>query len=249
MAYHGQGPPIPMPATADCKFATLFSDVSKDPFQGQYTSLYNPYFTVDPNNIANASTPASVRDTIAASGAQRMPLALGLLVNNILRVYLCPQRFDPALSVTLPPTISGKMFIFDGELYRNSSVSVDMRNTVFNLCASNVLVPSIAMIRAALVTDPTVDLLGPYTAANADTDTICTRYIVPIPFCYVPLFLRNDVTPNHFFMTTNPQMETDQTVADCSPFIDFFRSAFTCTGAGQGCTQNTSIANLPSAPP
>ena len=58
-----------MPAPPVAKFSTFFSDASKDPHNGDYSTLYAG-FDIDINANANNATPAQIRNLIAAAGAQ-----------------------------------------------------------------------------------------------------------------------------------------------------------------------------------
>ena len=71
--------PVPLPAT----FSSLFNNMSNDPFleNENYDSFLSP-FDISPAH-ANA-TPESVRQLLAATGNQRLPMAIILLVNGVL---------------------------------------------------------------------------------------------------------------------------------------------------------------------
>ena len=71
--------PMPTPLVASY-YATLFSDSSKDPLQGNYQNLMSG-FELDINVHQNNPSPRELRDpTIAAAGSQQgHPIALGLI--------------------------------------------------------------------------------------------------------------------------------------------------------------------------
>ena len=93
--------PLPMPAQPDCKFSNIIFNASIDPFNGGYGDLLSN-FEIDPNNVNTGVTPANLRDYIAAAGSQRIPLALGLFVEGLFKVYICPYHFDRAMPPLLP---------------------------------------------------------------------------------------------------------------------------------------------------
>ena len=102
-----------MPAPPVAKFATLFSDSSKDPHNGNYTTLY-PGLDIDINANANNATPTQLRILIAAAaGAQRQPLALAITnADKLLHVFLCPTRCELTLRAA-PSILDGRTFAFE----------------------------------------------------------------------------------------------------------------------------------------
>ena len=161
--------PLPVPAQPDCKFATIFADASKDPFSGGYGDLLS-HFEIDPNNNNAGTTPANLRDYIAAAGAQRIPFALGLFVDGLFRVYLCPNRFERALGVPVT-SLDSRTFAFDGDLHHNQGLSVEIDNANYNLITNATNVPEVATINTALAAAvppvPNRFMLGPYQNGDA----------------------------------------------------------------------------------
>ena len=181
--------PLPVPAQPDCKFASIFLDAAKDPFSGSYGDLLNN-FNIDSNNVNASVPPANLQDFIAAAGSQRIPFALGLFVDGLFRVYLCP----PSLRSYhwSPPLVSGFSHSFDGDLHHNQGLSVEINNSCYNLTANavNVQTPAtIATAQAAVTPLPNQHMLGPYQNGDAGTEVAQVRKIIAIPNCYVPLFL------------------------------------------------------------
>ena len=90
------GAPIPglVPATAPPSFAThMYNNPAKDTDQGNYTALLVP-FIIDPNNVRSSLTPEKIRNRINGRSTAMDPLALGILSEGKVEVYLCPQRLD-----------------------------------------------------------------------------------------------------------------------------------------------------------
>ena len=221
--------PLPVPAQPDCKFSTIFADASKDPFSGGYGDLLS-HFDIDPNNNNANTTPANLRDYIAAAGAQRIPFALGLFVNGFFRVYLCPNRFERALGVPVT-SLDSRTFAFDGDLHHNQGLSVEIDNASYNLIANATNVPDIAAITTALAAVvppvPNQYMLGPYQNGDAGTIVARVRKIIAIPNCYVPLFLAREVTASYFFTAIHPQIVLDGKEQACAAFIKYFQVAIT----------------------
>ena len=221
--------PLPVPAQPDCKFATIFANDAKDPFHGNYGDLL-ANFAIDPNNINAGTPPGTIRDFVAAAGSQRIPLALGLFVNGLLRVYICPFRFDRAIGVP-PSTLDGRSFAFDGDLHHNQGLAVEIENSNYNLINNVVLVPTPVTITNALAAAappvPNQFMLGPYQNGDAGTELARVRKVIALPHCYVPLFLAREVTASYFFTAIYPQIVLDNKEQACQPLIKYFQVAIT----------------------
>jgi len=220
--------PLPVSAQTIAKFSDLFSDANKDPLQGLYHDLFAS-FDIDINNAQNGVPPASLRDFIAAAGAQNLPSALGLFSNGALRPYVCPARVDRALGAPASP-LDGKLYAFDNDLHRNHGHTVEISNHYFNLVPNTVLVSTVPNILAELAADPLLMALGPHAAGDANTEVVRSRYVIPIPFKYVNIFLASDITPRRFFMEVYPLMVTDNIEQDCQSLIRFMQIALTLPG-------------------
>ena len=90
---------LPMPTPFVASYATLFSDSSKDPLQGNYQNLMSG-FKLDINVHQNNPSTRELHDLlmIAAAGSQGHPIALGLIYDEgVMKVYLCPlDTKDPS---------------------------------------------------------------------------------------------------------------------------------------------------------
>jgi hypothetical protein len=76
-----------VPALLQPAFTALFDNVSKDPFNGTYGSLFAPF---DISLMDANPTPDNVHQQIAAASNKRLPLAIVLLINRLLCVYCLP---------------------------------------------------------------------------------------------------------------------------------------------------------------
>ena len=170
-----------MPTQTNATFGgDYFSDTSKDPHSGDYSSLYDS-FDVDPNNATNATnTTASntIRDSVAAAGAAYNLLAFVYMSDNKAQDLMCPQRIDRPLGA---PNLSiyGKTYAFNGDLYRNQGLNVEIPNNMFNLVANQHLIPAVAHITTTIVQNDTLDYFGPYAANDANTELVQWRKIIP----------------------------------------------------------------------
>ena len=246
MAAPGGAPAAPtpglMPATATPSFAThVYNDPTKDADNGNYAQVLAP-FVIDPNNVGNSLAPDEIRNRINGRSTAMDPLALGILSEGRIRVYLCPQRLDQPLG---QPNHNrwNRFYAFDGDLLGNTSYSVHVRDTIYGLVPNNINVPTVATITAAIGGDPNLQLLGPYADGDAGTEVIRVRRTIVIPFSYVNVFLANEVTPRFFWETIHPQIITDGREADCLALLRFFQVAITQTPNG-----GPSVLELPALP-
>lgn len=217
---------LPAPAMAT-SFSALFNDASTDPFlaQGNYDNYLSSF-----NIIAGVApeTPDSVRQGIAAAANQRLPVALLLLVDGLLRPYFLPFRRDQAVGVPAHPATDNKLFAFDGELIQGQGIVIEIPNQWFNLIP-NTTVATAANIQGLLGGDANLQLLGPFNAGVADTLEVRTRSVVAIPNKYVGLFLSQPegVTPRYYFETILPVIEADGMGHTCMPLTCFCQVAIT----------------------
>ena len=125
-------------------------------------------FEIDPNNVNASVPPANLRDFIAAAGSQIIPFTLGLFVNDLSRVYICPSRFDRAIGVP-PSSLDTHTFVFDGELHHNQGLSVEIDNSCYNLIPNATNVPATiggCVITVSLVSMPKHFPLPPWSPCN-----------------------------------------------------------------------------------
>ncbi len=132
-----------MPALPQPAFTALFRDVSKDPFDGTYGSLFAPFNI----SLMDANpTPDNVRQQIAATSNQCSPLTIVLLINGLICVYCFPFRSNQAFGTAPDPALNGMFFAFDGKLVLGQGVLVEIPAQWFNMTAQ-VQVPTLDNIR------------------------------------------------------------------------------------------------------
>ncbi len=157
------------PAPPQPAFTALFDDVSKDSFDGSYGPLFAPF---DISLMDANATPNNVHQQIAAASNQRLPLAIALLVNGLIRVYCLPFRRNKTVGAAPVPTLDGKFFAFDGKFVLGQGVLVEIPAQWFNMTAQ-VQVPTLNNIWVQLAADTSPTLtLGPYAGGNPNTVAI-----------------------------------------------------------------------------
>ena len=59
--------------------------------------------------------------------------------------------------------LNGKMNAFDGHLFNNQGINVNIDDALFDVQSSQISVPTITTVLNVLVQDPDVNAMGPYT--------------------------------------------------------------------------------------
>lgn len=238
-----QAPPAPIVAVT---FSTLFGDASRDPFiaNGHYDDLLSSF------NIGQGvnDSPDTVRQRVAAAANQRLPIALLVLVNGILRPYFLPFRRDQAMGAQPHPATDGKLYAYDGELIQGQGLVVELPNNFFNLSAL-VTVATVASIQGQLAGNLNQTHVGPFAIGAIDTIEVRTRSVVPIPNKYVGLFLSQPegITPRYYFDVILPAIEADGMAQTCMPLTYFCQMAITQVTLGGG--DSPVEMQAPTAPP
>ena len=146
------------------------------------------------NNVGISCTPKEIRNHINRRSAAMDPLALGILVDGQVKIYLSPQRLDQPLG---QPNHScwDHFYTFDGYLLGSTSYSVYVRDTIYGLILNSINVPTVATINAAISGDQNLQQLGTYNNGDTGTKVIRVQWTIVIPFAYVNAFLANDINP------------------------------------------------------
>ena len=221
-------PPVPAPlpvSVPTAEFTTLFNDASLDPTTGNTGALLNP-FLHDLTNNANNISSERIKDVVASSGGLRHALAMATITDGRAHTYLLPHRWNSTFA-TPEPALDGKFFAIDGELVANQGHTVEIPPNVFELIPNTAVVGTVGGILAALANDAMAEWIGPYTALDQNTESVRTRYIVPIPHSLVGLFLAQDagMTPRYYFDTIYPLLVTEGTEVECVALTQFFQVA------------------------
>ena len=140
------------------------------------------------NNPANNPQPAALCSQIAGKGASLDPLALGVLVDSSMKVYLCPQCLALPLGQA-PHQRYNQFHVFDSNLLDRDTYHATIPNGSYDVIPNNLLVPTLPTITAAIGADPNLVGMGPYQPGNPNIKTVRVCRITPLPFAYVPIFL------------------------------------------------------------
>ena len=242
-------PPLPVPAQTPALFATLFADANRDPTSGNPGTLLRP-FVHDLNNAGANTTTAGIRDALAASGSQHLLIAVTIVAGGKARAYVCPFRWEDGLTNNNPALVN-KYFALEGELIGSQGHTVEIDRGVFDLLNQQVAVPTVATILAAYAADATAAQLGPYTAADAGTEIVKTRRIVPIPHVLVGPWLAeaDGIDAPRFWRVYYPLIVAAGQENDCAALIQFFQIEVTVPPNGAAGDPSLLDTARPSPPP
>ena len=214
-----------MPAPAPPRLAALFADASKDPCGGDWTAPM-AIFTTSTHNAVGDTDTASLKNMVAASGAMKQLMAYVLVEGGVARLYTFLSRWDSTI-VAPNAALDGKFFAIEGELigHHGQGHVVEVPSSVFNKVNTQVVVPDAATIVAELTADPTIGVMGPYNAGDADTTGAKTRKICPVPHDIAGLFAARPggTTWQHYFGVIYPAILNDGNEVAYAPLTLVFQ--------------------------
>ena len=88
-----------------------------------------------------------------------------------------------------------EMFAQKSELFHNQAQTINWLASYFHQVSGQLCVGTSAYIDTTLSDDSNAESLGPFVAADADTQCIRYRRTCYVPLVYVPLFLAGPLTP------------------------------------------------------
>jgi len=115
---------------------------------GNYTTLYAD-FNLD---IATAAAQATIQNYVAATGTQHQLLAFGVFNSGRMHCYLYPSRTERSLGAPVT-ALDGKLYAFDGDLFRNNRINANLDDNLFDMRASQIRIQTITTILDALAID------------------------------------------------------------------------------------------------
>ena len=170
-------------------FVGLFNDASCDTFLvGRTYDAFLAPFNITPGDGSPA--PIVVRKLIAASTNQHLPIALLILVDGRLMPLFLPFKQEHVMGVAEHAATDSKMFAFKGEMVGTQGYLIELRDKTFNLMPRT-MVPDVGTVCGLLTANLQAAAVGPFNNGNANTATVRTRCIIPLPHKYASLFLAN----------------------------------------------------------
>ena len=228
-----QQPPLPVPAPATALFASLYGDASNDPTGSNEGTLLSPFLHNLTDNTLNTDT-NEIRIRLAQSGSQHQFIAVSVVHGGRARLYIAPHRWEDGLTAN-NPSLNNRFFAFEGELINNTGHTVELDAGVFNLLNNQQAAPTVNAITTAIAADPTLQMMGPYSAQDAHTEAVKTRKVIAIPHFIGGLFLSqpDGVTARFFWESIYPVIEGAGKQTECKALLQFFQLMITSSG-GQG---------------
>lgn len=219
------------PAGSIKNFFQFTQDEANDPTRG---SIDFTWLEVDPNDRGNATSPAAIKQRLNTLTSHGAVAPIGMIgPQAVLSLYFAGQ-------IALP-SIRGRQSAREGEFIgllgdvdaSGNFYEYQFGSAPFELARHNVVCASANTLKTsaqAHVAGAGVFEVGPYTAGDADTDSVATRRFFVVPFFLVPLFLAigpdQDVVLE-FWKSIYPVIETKGKLTECAALIKYFRVAAT----------------------
>ena len=237
MASTGATAATPSPPTT---FATLYA-TQPDVFGGDYTPLFTPFDCT--NGLAHD---ALFETVVNSSNSCPKVFLANVSINNSNQIVAVhrPSRYEPDLADPAPQW-DGKVFVFVGDLSTRGSnfiQTVELPDSSFELTASQ-RVPTLATMDARWAVDTTIDTLASLSSTAADTDTVITRRLFPVPRPYIPLILGKTLTPRQAWATFSTAIAAASQQTMCAPLLDWLRVA--CTMKRSNLVPATQLGDFP----
>jgi hypothetical protein len=206
--------PVPFPggggavALPPSTYVARFSEAANDIYAGDYTALALQHSAEAVGGVAvvphNTLFSQLVRDS-----AHPTTLAVALLVpsatgERVVRVYTCVQRYHDRPGTPATPYHDG-IFATQGDVEMTDGIitfaTAGLPENIFTRTPLT-RVPSLVTVDAAIgaLADPE-DNLGPFAAADADTEEKRTRFAVVLPGPLAAMCIGRDLTPLVFWNT------------------------------------------------
>lgn len=237
-----QAPPaVPIAGTFEERYSTL-----PDALGGNYTA-FMAAFAANGND-----TPAQLRDRLLGASDAVPKVMLCMPTNDppIVRVIHTPFKFSPTLGN--PSQWDNQNFAYVSDIGPGNQVSiVNWPNDTFRL-SPNVRVPTAATMEDQWNTAAGADCVGPFTAADANTEDKQTRNVMVVPPAYVPLVMANPtMTPQQMWNMLYAQIVADNNEVACAPLLTWLQVASTYRPQAAGALnpEPPAVHGLPLVPP
>jgi hypothetical protein len=118
-----------------------------------------------------------------------------------------------------------KTFAFEGDAEGVDAATIAFDKAQLAITAEIVVPGSIARTQQLLNAEPTIDILGPYTASMANTRTTKCRLGAYLPFNLMEMVLGADLTSRQAYELIIPVLVDTGYEAICEPLVDFLTVA------------------------
>jgi hypothetical protein len=214
------------PPSTVLSLAALFDAQPTVPQLSLHEAASRPYI-ID----ATSPAPALVCAQLALAAHHRHPTSI-LICDDVgkLRIISLIFKKQQGFGLPLDAAVDEKFFGWDSELIMGQGTLVEVLPTTFNQTTTDVLVPTLTRILAAMAgnNDPNLKL-GPLTAGDPETELLRTRNTVLVPSDYAGLILAcgDGISQRAFFDDIYPLMQTDGNEVACLVLTNFVRMTMT----------------------
>lgn len=234
-------PAVPIAGTFEERYATL-----PDALSGNYTTYMESFAAT------SGDTPAQLRDQLLGAN-DAVPKVMVCMPTNdppMIRVIHTPFKYLPTLGHH--SNWDNQNFAYVGDVGAGNQVTiVNWSNDTFRL-SPNVRVPTVATMGDQWNAAAGADCVGPFTAADADTEEKQTRNVMVVPPAYAPLAMANPwTTPQQMWDSLYPQIVADNNEVACAPLVSWLQVACTYRPAVGGAPdpEPPAVHGLALAPP
>ena len=216
MAVPGASATPPAPAT---DYASRYKN-QPDAFNGQYATLYTPY------DATNGLQPEDLFETVVSSDQNVPKVFLAQVeIDNEYKVIALhrPSRYEQDL--TKPSQLwADKVFAFLGDICSGSNFirTVTFPEEAFKVTKTQ-RVTVHANVSAKWNQDPNVGILEAVPSNEAGSTTVATRFLIPVPWAYVPLVFGKIMSTREAWTTITTALVQDSRQDACLPLIDWLR--------------------------
>ena len=231
-------PPLGVEPTT---FGQLFQTMP-DVYNGTYSHFLAEYA---PDDAVTGT--AVMLNTITRFPTTQVPAVFAYvgvdgMINTVHHIHRVEVPFGQPSPWT--DTILG----FSGDVYNTQIAYLQVGVDDFFDNTPATQVPTAATMGAALAALAVGTLqTGPFNANDPDTEEVCSRRAVPVPYPYIALMFGRQLTPREAWEQVGAQVILDQREADCSRFLDFLRLAGVSRRPRQGQRGAPSVLSQPTA--
>ena len=206
-----------------------------DDLQGRYDRLLAPY---DP---ASSRSHQQLLHRLLSMSDTSPKAFVGLVEHSGSYCTVLVHRIT--LFKSHPVDVSdwdGKALGFGGDVMPGNHIELmEVPEDAFAVAPEHV-VPTRENVTHLLSGNPTVEVLGPFTAGDPDTEPLKCRKMVPVPAAYLHLLLDRTLTPRQLWEQVGGAIIADAKEVECGVLLNWIRAALTA---------RSSTATPPPPPP
>ena len=193
-----------------------------DDLQGRYDQLLAPY------NPASGRSHQQLLHRLLSMSDTSPKAFVGLVEHSGSYCTVLVHRIT--LFKSHPVDVSdwdGKALGFGGDVMPGNHIELmEVPEDAFAVAPEHV-VPTWENVTHLLSGNPTVEVLGPFTAGDPDTEPLKCRKMVPVPAAYLHLLLDRTLTPRQLWEQVGGAIIADAKEVECGVLLNWIRAALT----------------------